>query len=171
MKVLFKNKTKYSKEIYEEFLGFHQEKYGTRYYAYTALIAIALLFGIILQMQSKHYWIALLTIFILALFLVWRIYNPTKIIQKEMKSKKIEKEQEFIFKFFNKKFYIYSKKLNRYVYYWQIRKVFETEEFFYLYLDKTHALLLDKKGFEIGNNQDFSKFMKQKCKFRFSSKI
>ena len=88
-----------------------------------------------------------------------------------MKSKKIEKEQEFIFKFFDKKFYIYSKKLNRYVYYWQIRKVFETEEFFYLYIDKTHAFLLDKKGFEIGNIQDFSKFMKQKCKFRFSSKV
>ena len=68
MKVLFKNKTKYSKEIYEEFLGFHQEKYGTRYYAYTALIAIALLFCIVLQIQSKHYWIALLTIFILAYF-------------------------------------------------------------------------------------------------------
>ncbi len=170
MKVLFKNRTKYSKEIYEEFLGFHQEKYGTRYYAYTALIAIALLFCIILQIQSKHYWIALLTIFILALFLIWRIYNPTKIIQKEMKSKKIEKEQEFIFKFFEKNFYIYSKKLNRHVYYWQIRKVFETEEFFYLYIDKTHAFLLDKKGFEVGNIQDFSKFMKQKCKFRFSSK-
>ena len=171
MKVLFKNKTKYSKEIYEEFLDFHQEKYGTSYYIYTALIVLALLFCIILQFKYKNYLISILTMLILLIFLMWRFYHPTKVIENEMKSKKIEKEQEFIFKFFDRYFTIYSQKLNRQIRYWQLRKIFETEEFFYLYIDKTHALLLDKNGFEIGDSEQFRKFMKRKCKFRFNAKI
>lgn len=171
MKVLFKNKTKYSKEIYKEFLEFHQEKYGASYYLHTIIIIIALLFCIVLQFKYKNYMLSLLTLTILLAFLAWRFYNPIKTVQKELKSKKIEKEQEFIFKFFEKQFSIYSQKLNRRIYYWQLRKVFETEEFFYLYIDKTHAFLLDKQRFEIGTSEEFREFIHRKCRFKFSSRI
>ena len=171
MKVLFKNKTKYSKEAYDEFLEFHQEKYGFSYYTYTFAIAVALLFCFVMQIQSKNYFISILTFVILVLFLLWRFYNPIQTVKQEKQSKKIENEQEFIFKFFEKKFLIYSQKLNRQVFYWQLHKVFETEEYFYLYIDKTHAFLLDKQSFEIGTPEGFSDFIREKCKFKFSSKI
>ncbi len=171
MKVLFKNKTKYSKEAYDEFLEFHQEKYGFSYYTYTFAIAVALLFCFVMQIQSKNYFISILTFVILVLFLLWRFYNPIQTVKQEKQSKKIENEQEFIFKFFEKKFLIYSQKLNRQVFYWQLHKVFETEEYFYLYIDKTHAFLLDKQSFEVGTPEGFSKFIREKCKFKFSSKI
>ena len=141
MKVLFKNKTKYTKEMYKEFLEFHEEKYGTTYYLYTI-------------------------IFILA-FVFWRFYHPIKTVKKEIKSKKIEEEQEFTFKFYDKNFLLYGKKLNVKMYYWQLKRVFETEDKFYLYLDKTDAFILDKQGFEIGNVDDFREFIKRKCIFRY----
>ncbi len=171
MKVLFKNKTKYNKEIYRKFLEFHEEKYGKFYYIYTAIITIALLFCMIAQLMSQNYIIFFLTLAILIAFLAWRFYHPIEVVKNEIQSPKIEKEQEFIFKFFEKYFSIYSKKVNRQIKYWKLKKIFETNEFFYLYIDKTHAFLLDKNKFEIGTSEAFRKFISQKCKFRFSSKL
>ena len=170
MKILFKNKTKYTKKIYEEFLEFHQEKYGPSYYFYTAIIFLALLFCVVAQFQAKNYLMALFIFAILAAIMIWRFKNPTEIIKKELKSQKLENEQEFIFKFKEKKVLVYSKKINRQVYYWQLHKVYDSEDFFYLYIDKTHAFLLDKQNFEIGTPEAFTKFMNQKCRFKFSSK-
>ena len=48
-----------------------------------------------------------------------------------------------------------------------IKKSFETEDKFYLYLDKTDAFILDKQGFEIGKVDDFREFIKRKCIFRY----
>lgn len=167
MKVLFKNKTKYSKGIYKEFLEFHQEKYGTSYIFATIIPIILLIFCIVVQIKSKSFLLAILTTIIAIIFAMWRIYNPIKTIRNEVQSKKIENEQEFIFKFYEKYFNIYSQKLNSKIYYWQLHKIFETEEFFYLYIDKTHAFLLSKEGFEVGTSQDFADFINRKCIFKF----
>ena len=51
--------------------------------------------------------------------------------------------------------------------YLNLRKVFETKDFFYLYLDKTHAFIINKKNFSIGTSLDFSRFIKKKCFLRF----
>ena len=57
------------------------------------------------------------------------------------------------------------------MYYWQLKRVFETEDKFYLYLDKTDAFILDKQGFEIGKVDDFREFIKRKCIFRYKNII
>ncbi len=170
MKVLFKNKTRYSREIYKEFLEFHQEKYGTSYYIYTIGVILALLFCIVMQFKSANYLVGLLTTIILLAFVFWRFHHPVKIVQKELKSKKIETEQEFTFKFYEKNFLIYSQKVNSKVYYWQLKKVFDTNDYFYLYIDKTHAFLISKVGFEIGNSEEFKEFMKRKCRFKYRNR-
>ena len=38
LKILFKNETKYNKEIYENFLNFHNKKFHFKYTLYTAAI-------------------------------------------------------------------------------------------------------------------------------------
>ena len=43
MKLLFKNTTRYSEEVYKEFLSFHQNKYQFRYTLYTFVIAMLLI--------------------------------------------------------------------------------------------------------------------------------
>ena len=167
MKVLFKNKTQYNKEIYKEFLEFHQEKYGTSYIFSTIVPTLLLIFCIIVQLQSRNFYLAILTTIIAILFAGWRFYDPIKTVKKEVQSKKIENEQEFIFKFYEKHFNIYSQKINSKIHYWQLHKIFETEEFFYLYIDKTHAFLLSKKGFEMGNSDEFAEFINRKWRFKF----
>ncbi len=166
MKVLFKNKTKYSMENYEEFLRFHQEKYGLKYTISTIIIMLLLIFCIIAQLKSKSFYPLAFTVIILIVFLVYRYYQPREIIKKEKKSKKIKNEQEFIFKFYNKYFLIYSQKVFSKIRYFKLYKIFETQDFFYLYLDKTHSFLISKEGFEKGTPEEFRKFINKKCKFK-----
>ena len=85
LKILFKNKTRYTKQIYKEFLEFHQEKYGATYMGYTVLLIILFIFCIILQIQSRNYLLSILTLCILIGFVFWRLYNPIKTVQKEKK--------------------------------------------------------------------------------------
>ena len=61
MKVLFKNKTKYTKEMYKEFLEFHEEKYGTTYYIYTIIFILSFVFCIVMQLKYANYLLALIT--------------------------------------------------------------------------------------------------------------
>ena len=46
-------------------------------------------------------------------------------------------------------------------------RVFETDDFFYLYIDRTHAFLLNKLTFKNNNPSDFSAFIKKKCWLHF----
>lgn len=167
MKVLFKNKTKYTRQMYKEFLEFHQEKYGATYIGYTVLCIILFVFCIIVQIQSQNFLLSILTILILIGFVCWRFYNPIKTVKKEIQSEVIENEQEFLFKFYEKKFIIYGRKMKSEMNYWKLYKIFETDDYFYLYIDKTHAFLLSKNGFEYGTPEEFADFMRKKCLFKF----
>ena len=86
-----------------------------------------------------------------------------KKIQKELKTEKFEKEQTFTFKFYEKYFSISNNKQIEEIKYWKLYKVYESKEFFYLYIDKEHAFLLNKSTFVKGNPEDFFKFIKKKC--------
>ena len=103
MKILFRNTTKYNKEIYQEFLEFHKNKYQFSYILYTALVLIAFFFCFAMQVKYHNYNIAIL-------FAIG------------------------------------------------------------LYIDKTHAYLLDKSGFTKGTVDEFSDFIKKRCWWRFKSK-
>ena len=60
-----------------------------------------------------------------------------------------------------------KEKINSKIIYWKLYKIFENEDYFYLYLDKTHAFLLSKQGFDIGTPEEFREFIKKKCIFKF----
>ena len=57
---------------------------------------------------------------------------------------------------------------NTKIYYFKLYKVFETQDYFYLYLDEDTAFLVSKSGFKIGTPKDFSEFIKKKCIFKYS---
>ena len=42
----------------------------------------------------------------------------------------------------------------------------ETKDFFYLYIDKNHAFLLNKSNFIKGNKFEFLKFLKKKLWYK-----
>lgn len=69
LKILFKNETKYNKEIYENFLNFHNKKFHFKYTLYTAAIIMLLIFCLSLQVKYHNYTLAILFgIFLSAFF-------------------------------------------------------------------------------------------------------
>ena len=144
MKLLFKNTTKYSKSVYDEFLKFHRKKYRFTYILYNVIVIALILFCITVQVQYHNFTIAILFCFALSLFVLWRYLHPIEEVTKEYNSEKIQKEKSFTFKFYEK-FYTCedSKQISKLKYY-KLYKVYETNDFFYLYIDRTHSFLLDK---------------------------
>ena len=166
MEILFKNKTKYTKEIYQKYLQFHQNKFGMKYKFITILSILLLSFCFIINLKYLNYDTAFIFIIILILFFIYRFFYPTKKIQKELKTEKFEKEKEFTFVFYDKFFIISNKKDSEKIKYWKLYKVYETEEFFYLYIDKNHAFLIDKSSFSTGATSEFLKFLKKKIWYK-----
>ena len=163
MKILFKNTTKYDKENRENFMKFHKDKYGKKEFFYEILITMAILYMIIFLIISLK-WRAL--IFIVPL--VCGIYFLYEYSRKKKKNKnKKQKNKEFTFYFYERYIKIKCGRKFERVLYFEIKKLFETDKNFFLYTDDTHSLILDKDGFEIGNEKDFVEFMRKKCPFRY----
>ena len=101
-------------------------------------------------------------------FFLWRFLHPVSEVSKEFNSEKIQNEKEFTFIFYEKNFKVReNNKLETYIIkYKELYKVFETDNFFYLYIDKTHSLLINKNCFTIGNSENFSNFIQKKCKYK-----
>ena len=104
MEPIYKNVTKYTKEIYMKFLQFHNQKYGLKYQIYTILFIILLIYCIIINIQYKQIGATIIFSVVLALVVYYRYFSQIKIIKKELKSKKIEKEDTFYFYFYEKYF-------------------------------------------------------------------
>lgn len=167
MKILFKNKTKYSKETYTKFLKFHDEKYGLSYTFFTIFILLTILYCVIFNFSNKQWITGSVFILSFIIFILYRFLKPIYLVKKELKSKPITEEKTYIFKFYDKTFKIYNDFNYDLIPYWKLKKIFETNDFFYLYVDKIHAFLINKKTFTYGTPEDFSKFLKKKCWFKF----
>lgn len=126
-----------------------------------------LLFSLILQVKYHNLTIAILFCFGLTVFLLWRFFHPIHVVSQEYQSDKIQKEKEYTFKFYEKFFTIQDKREISKIKYYQLYKVFETTDFFYLYIDKTHSFLIDKKKFKKNNPNEFSSFIHKKCWWNF----
>lgn len=169
LKILFENITKYDKEIYTDFLKFHQKIFGFKYSLYTAFVIGMLLILVTIQIQIHNLDIAIIICFVITIFILLRYLRPASRISKEFNSKTIHNKEECTLTFYEKNFKVSeNNKLENYIIkYSSLYKVFETSNFFYLYTDKTHSLLVNKNNFTIGNSEDFSRFIHTKYKFRF----
>lgn len=167
LNLLFKNKTKYTKETYKKFVEFHSKKYNFQYTLFNVIIIALILFCMILQVTYKYYSLAIFTCIIFTCFCLYRYFHPISVVAKELKGETISEEKTFTFKFYEKYFKVFDKLDNSNVNYNELRKIFETKNFFYLYLDKTHAFIISKENFSIGTPTDFSKFIKKKCFLKY----
>lgn len=167
MNILFKNKTKYTKQIYKKYLQFHQNKFKHKYIFTTIVIILLLLFCIVTNLKYQNYPTSFVLIVSLTAFLFYKFFYPIKKVQKELKTEKFEKEKIFTFKFYEKFFTISDNKKFEKIKYWKLYRVYESKDFFYLYIDKEHAFLLDKSTFIKGNPYDFYKFIRKKYLLKF----
>lgn len=163
MKPLFKNITKYNSKNYEQFIEFHGEKFNFSYNMYTIVMSVLLIYCIILNIVQKEIWLILLFLALLILLFLIRMYFPMKRYQKTKKKYSKNKETTISFVFY-KYFFSFGKKNVPYL---KLYKVYETKDYFYLYLDEENAVLVSKSGFKIGNVEEFSEFIKKKCFFKY----
>ncbi len=164
LKPLFKNVTKYSDKSYQQFVDFHTNKYNLSYKFYTIVISILFIYCIVLNIMQKNIGLILLFLGMLIAYLVMRIYIPAKEYIKNKKRFSNNKSSFFTFTFYKFYFTVNGQRF----YYFKLHKVFETKEYFYLYVNEDTAFLLSKNGFEIGNANDFSEFIKKKCMLKYS---
>ena len=169
MKLLFKNKTQYDETTYNEYLKFHKNKFSIKYIFFTSIIAILLFFCFAMQLKYHYYNIAFLFLIIIITFILWRLFYPTYEVKQEFESKKVSQKYEFTFKFYNKYFTICRNMNYSKVKYSKLYKIYETDTFFYLYIDNRHAFLINKDNFIKGSSEDFSQFMRKKCLFKYKS--
>lgn len=167
MKILFKNKTKYSKSSYIEFLEFHNKKFGLKdkmsFFSATILILICIIF----YFFKKLYLQSFLSLVILIIYLIWKLYRPQILVKKDMNSEKIVKEKNFKYEFYQNYFKLFDDYNFDKIKYTKLYKIFETTDFFYLYVDDENSLLVEKKGFYYGTADEFSKFLKKNYWFKY----
>ena len=78
MNILFKNTTKYTKQAYEKYLQFHQNKYGYNYQFITIVTILLLCFCIIMNLKYTNYITTVVLSIILGTFCYYRFFNPVK---------------------------------------------------------------------------------------------
>lgn len=160
LKALFKNKTAYSKEIYDRFLEFHRNKFGFKYKLYNIIVIGIILACIVYSVGYKAYTTSVVFCIILVIFIIWRFLKPVAEVAKDYNSDKVKKSTIYTFNFYDKYFTVQDKKTVSKIKYYKLYRLFQTKDFFYLYIDKSHAFLIDKSGFFKGNSVDFYKFIK-----------
>lgn len=171
MKKLFENKTTYTQDVYVDFLKFHNKTYNFSYMLYTIFWSAIFILCIYLSFGSDNRIQGVIITIILIAFIFYRIYHPKKIVDKEMNSDKMSDNNTNTFSFYDKTFEVKNKNGSftyRYIF---LHKVFETSDYFYLYVTKENAFLISKNTFSIGTSEDFSSFIKNKCKLKYKNKI
>ena len=164
MKPLFKNITIYNSKNYNQFIKFHGEKFNFSYNMYTLAMLALILYCIILNIIQKNIVLILLFLAMFALTILFRLYLPVKRYQKTKKKFAKSTQNNITINFF--KFHF---KIDQKVYtYLKLYKVFETKDYFYLYLDEENAILVSKNGFKLGTASEFTEFIKKKCLFKYS---
>ena len=167
MKILFKNITIYNSKNYNQFIKFHGDKFNFSYNAYTLVMLTLILYCIILNILQTSLSLTLLFLAMFAFIVLFRIYLPGKRYQKTKKNFAKNKQASITIDFF--KFYF---KVDQKVFpYFKLYKVFETKDYFYLYLDEENAVLVNKDSFKLGTAEEFADFIKKKCLFKYSKQI
>lgn len=165
MKILFKNNTRYTKENYNAFIEFHQNKYGIKTLIKVGLILLCIIYIVIINIINKNWKIILI---LLVLGGIIYIINNFMVNKQTAKNKKmIKKQREFTFYFYEQYIKIKcGRKFDR-LKYFELHKIFETKEYFFLYTDEEHSLIISKDGFEIGTSKQFAEFIKRKCPLKY----
>lgn len=167
MNKLFENKTTYTTDVYIKFLEFHNKKYNFSYIAYTVFWSFIFFLCIILSFGSNSRIQGVTITIILVCFITYRIIKPKMIVNNELNSDKFTENNTNTFYFYDKNLEV-SNKNGKFSYkYSMFRKVFETSDFFYLYVSKENAFLVSKLAFSLGTAKDFSSFIKSKCTLKY----
>lgn len=166
MNKLFENTTTYTSDVYREFVEFHNKKYNLNYNLYTLFMLALIVFCMVLQFSYSNVSLGILFLLIMIVFLIWRVFHPFFFVKKEANSDKVKKQLTNTYSFYDNYIEIKNDNDSFNLRYFKLHKVFETENNFYLYINKNYSFVLDKNGFSIGNPDLFYDFIKKKIWYK-----
>lgn len=166
MNKLFENTTTYTRELYKEFVEFHNRKYNLKYNSYTLFVLILIVFCMVLQFYYNEILLGCIFILFLMVFLVWRVFHPIFFVKKEANSNKVKKQLTNTYSFYDNYMEIKNNTDCFSLKYYKIHKVFETDNYFYLYINKNYSFVLSKNTFSIGDPNNFYSFIKSKLWYK-----
>ena len=166
MEKLFENTTTYDSKVYSKFVRFHNQKYNTKYNLYTLFILILFAFCMVSQFLYGNIGLGILFVFSLVIFLIYRVFYPYFFVKKEASSDKVQKQMKNTYSFYEKYMTIRNNDTEEKFNYYNLYKVFQTENYFYLYVNKNYSFVLAKDNFTIGTPEDFSRFIKRKTWYK-----
>ena len=137
---------------------------------YTIFWSLVFILCIYLSFSTDSRLQGVILTIVLICFILYRIYRPKIIVNKETKSDKLSTNNVNTFTFYEKNFKIENANGSFNFRYFMLHRIFETDDFFYLYVNKENAFLVSKKTFSYGTSKDFSEFIKRKCKFKYRLK-
>ena len=168
MEPVFINITKSSKKIYYEFLEFHNRKFGKKEAIQTFLFFAVLIYLIVFNVKNGNFLFPVIILLIAMLLgFFYNVLHKEKVVKKELKSSKIKNQEEITYEFYNLYFDVIKNSKRNRVWYLRIHRIYQDNLNFYFYLDKTHALLIDKKGFVKGNLSEFKEYVSKRCLFKY----
>lgn len=164
MELKFKNITRCSEQLYKEFLKFHNKKFGKKEVMQLLFMLFAILYIIVFNIKNHNFtFIIIIVMVALIAFFIYKVLHREKVADKELKSPKIKNKDEIIYNFYNMYFEVIRNNKKQRIWYQQLHKIYQDNLNFYFYLDETHALLIDKKGFIKGNLDEFKDFIQKRC--------
>lgn len=165
MKILFKNITEYNRDNYNQFIKFHQEKFGTKTLIKFGIIGLCLIYILIANLINKN-WRFVGIFFLIGVV----VYGLSKLIittQTQENKNNIKNKKKFTFFFYENYIKVKCGRKFRRIMYFELYKIFQTNEHFFLYTDEDHSLILSKDGFEIGTPKSFDMFIRKKCPLKY----
>ena len=153
--ILFENETKCTEKEYNIFIKVHDKEYAISELIYTIGYTIFLVFCGILLVLNKD---LIAGIFVLCLGIAFFMY-------RNIHPKKLEKEQRKKIKQPIKN--NYNAEGNSTTFYFKIYKIIETNDSYYIYVNREFAFMISKKGFVKGDVKSFTKFLKKKRRFKY----
>ena len=168
MKLKFKNITKCSKQIYYDFIDFHNKKYGKKESAKIIGMILAVAYIIIFNVvYNRLNFLLILSLIGVIALVVHQIIRKYKVTEKELKSSRIKNQEEIIYNFYERYFEIINNKKTQKMKYYKLYKIHQDKTNFYFYIDETHAYIIDKRGFVKGSLTEFREFISKKCRFKY----
>lgn len=145
MKILFKNTTEYNRENYNEFIKLHQEKFGIKTIIKIVIIGLCLLYIIIMNLLYKNLETA--GIILIVVGIIYSLYKMQISRQVKDTKKNIKGKKKFTFYFYEKYIKVKCGRKFERILYFELYKIFQTDEYFFLYTDEDHSLILSKTRF------------------------
>ena len=158
----FVNETEHSDNAIKVFANF--QAYRRRLFAplFTILIGLVALYVVAQSGSSDNWWILLLLIACIV-YSVYKIATASTSVTKAMiRSYSKMRSRKAAYYFYEGDFRITGLQASNLHPYFQITRMYETKEYFYMYFGEENTYFIAKDGFAQGDAESFREFMREK---------